>query len=175
MTTAARGVWLPHTEHHPIAQLDRGARAKTRGVVLHINEGTVDGTLSWWKRPNNDVGAHVEIGDSRIVQCVPLDRVAFHAGAANEFSIGLEHAGFASRSRADWLNGHHHELALSANRGAWILHEYHLGHPVYGHNIWRHGDGGFDWGGHPGCPGPGFPLDVWIRLCHDAYYGHWGR
>jgi hypothetical protein len=109
-TERGSGLWLPHTERHPINQLDVGPRAATRGVVLHINEGTFEGTLSWWSRPGNNVGAHIEVGDGRVAQCVALEREAFHAE-----------------------------------------------------------------GGHPDCPGPHFPLDVWLRLCHDAYYGHWGR
>jgi N-acetyl-anhydromuramyl-L-alanine amidase AmpD len=172
-TERGSGLWLPHTERHPINQLDVGPRGETRGVVLHINEGTFEGTLSWWSRPGNNVGAHIEVGDGRVAQCVALEREAFHAAGANSFTIGIEHAGMHLRSRDQWLNGHHTELALSANRGAWILHEWDLGHPVYGHNVWRHRD--FPEGGHPDCPGPHFPLDVWLRLCHDAYYGHWGR
>lgn len=176
------GKWLPNTEHHPIGAIDHGHREETRGLVLHINEGTVEGTLSWWeldptRKPagTRGVGAHIEIGDNRAIQCAPLDHVCWHAGDANHFAVGIEHAGQAERTRLDWLCNHHHELALSANRGAWCLHEFELGRPIYRHNIWKHGDGGAAWGNHPGCPGAGFPLDVWLRLCHDAYYGHWGR
>lgn len=182
LTAAPPGIWLPHTTHHPISELDHGPREQTRGVVLHINQGTYDGTLSWWaldpaRKPENTrgVGAHIEIGDSRVAQCLRLDHKAWHAGAANAFTVGIEHAGVIAWTRDQWLNHHHHELALSANRGAWILHQWNLGHPVYGHNVWKHGDGGDAWGGHPDCPGPHFPLDVWLRLAHDAYYGHWGR
>jgi len=96
------------------------------------------------------VGAHVEIGSDRVYQLVPLDHVAWHAVDANAFSVGFEHAGYG-RSRAEWLDAGH-ELAYSANRAAWVLHQWKLGAPRYGHNVWPHSWGGVAWGNHD-CPG----------------------
>jgi N-acetyl-anhydromuramyl-L-alanine amidase AmpD len=165
-------LWLPNTTRHPIAKLDHGPRSETRGVVIHVNDGTFDGTISWFEGGAGGVGAHLEIGSDRVWQLADLRSKCWHAVDANAFSIGFEHAGFG-RSRDEWLKAGH-ELAYSANRAAWVLHEYNLGHPSYGHNIWPHSWGGVNWGNHD-CPGPAFPWDVWMRLAHDAYYGHWGR
>ena len=168
------GVWLPNTTRHPIAKLDHGERPRTEGIVLHINVGTFDGTIGWFEGGANGVGAHLEIGDGKVWQLLGLERKAWHAGAANDHLIGFEHAGYPAWTHADWLHHHHSELALSANRGAWVLHQWDLGPPKLEHNIYRHSDGGAAWGGHD-CPGRNFPLDAWLALCHDAYYGHWGR
>lgn len=122
------GVWLPNTKRHPIAAIDHGLRPQTKGVVIHVNDGYFDGTISWFSGGAGGVGAHVEIGDNRVWQLASLDRKCWHAVAANAFSIGFEHAGFGKQSRADWLNDGH-ELAYSANRAAWVMHEYGLGRP----------------------------------------------
>jgi hypothetical protein len=175
------GVWLPHTTRHPIPALDHGARPRTTGIVIHINVGTFDGTIAWFEKPSDEkpegtrgVGAHLEVGDGRVWQLAGLDRKCWHAGAANDHTIGFEHAGVPAWTRDDWLRHHHTELALSANRGAWVLHEFGLGRPRRHVNIFRHSDGGAAWGGHD-CPGAHFPLDVWEELCLDAYLAHWGR
>lgn len=168
------GIWLPHTEHHPIPLIDHGPINGPKGIVLHINQGTYDGTIGWFSNPAaGGIGAHLEIGDGRVAQLASLDRKCWHAGAGND-RVGFEHAGTTARTREQWLHDHHTELALSANRGAWVLHEFNLGRPKLEKNIWRHSDGGQAWGGHA-CPGPSFPVDVWLDLCMDAYMGHWGR
>jgi hypothetical protein len=169
-------IWLPNTTKHYIQCIDKGPRPQNKGLVLHINDGTFAGTISWFENSKRQelTGAHFEFGDGKAWQLLPLGRKAWHAGAANEFSVGLEHAGVEAWTRSDWLNKHHTELALSANRGAWILHEYNLGRPKLNVNVWRHSYGGAAWGGHA-CPGPNFPVDMWLKMCTDAYLGHWGR
>jgi N-acetylmuramoyl-L-alanine amidase-like protein len=176
--TSGHGVvWLPHTKAHPISCIDHGVRPETRGIVIHVNDGSFDGTISWFSQgPSGGakgVGAHLEIGDDRVWQLAPLDRKCWHAVQANAFAIGFEHVGFGKQTRADWLQASH-ELAFSANRAAWVLHEYELGQPKLNHNIWPHSYGGAAWGGHA-CPGTGFPWDHWLAMCGDAYQAHWGR
>jgi N-acetyl-anhydromuramyl-L-alanine amidase AmpD len=166
------GVWLPYTTHHRMPILEHGRRPETRGVVVHVNDGTFDGTISWFSGGSEGVGAHIEVGEGRVWQLADLNAKCWHAVDANEFAIGIEHAGFG-RSRDEWLDSLQ-ELLYSANRTAWILHQYNLGKPHYGHNIWPHSWGGVNWGNHD-CPGPNFPWDTWMEAVNDAYYGHWGR
>lgn len=164
--------WLPNTTRHHMPNLEHGRRPQTRGVVIHVNDGTFDGTISWFSGGSGGVGAHLEVGQGRVWQLADLDAKCWHAVNANAFAIGIEHAGFG-RSEHEWLSNLQ-ELYYSANRTAWILHEYNLGKPSYGHNIWPHSWGGASWGGHA-CPGPYFPWKMWMHACNDAYYGHWGR
>lgn len=52
-------------------------------IVLHDTEGggTPEGVVSYWEGNGNLIAAHFVIGkDGHIVQCVPLDVIAHHAG-----------------------------------------------------------------------------------------------
>jgi N-acetyl-anhydromuramyl-L-alanine amidase AmpD len=168
-----QGVWLPNTAVHRIPLIEKGLRPRTTAIVIHVNDGYFDGTIQWFSGGAHGVGAHVEIGNDRVWQLASLDQKCWHAVDANAFSIGFEHAGFGKQSRSDWL-GAGHELAFSANRASWVLHEYSLGEPKLNHNIFPHSYGGASWGGHA-CPGANFPWKEWLAMCHDAYHAHWGR
>ncbi len=54
-----------------------------RYIVLHDTEGagTPESVVSYWDGADNGVAAHFVIGkDGHVVQCVPLDEIAHHAG-----------------------------------------------------------------------------------------------
>jgi N-acetyl-anhydromuramyl-L-alanine amidase AmpD len=56
-----------------------------RYIVLHDTEGSgsPQSVINWWAGNGNRVAAHFVIGrDGSIWQCVPLDRIAHHAGYA---------------------------------------------------------------------------------------------
>lgn len=167
--------WVPNTRRHIIARLDHGALSTVKFVVIHINEGTTAGTLSWWAEPGHEAdGAHVQVSkDGTAYQVASLRRKLWHAGDANDESVGIEHEGF-SHSTHPHDSRPHVQLHASANRAAWILHECGLGRPKHGKNLFGHGEGGAAWGGHPLCPGP-WPWDEYVDLCLDAYVSHWGR
>src|SRR3989344_3846164 len=87
--------------------------------VIHIQQGTQQGTLSWFKNPASQVSAHVAIAKSGEVDtCVDERDTAYHAGRINApvapvlkkdllgriitpnlYTIGIECAGF----RGDWF------------------------------------------------------------------------
>ena len=63
-----------------------------RYIVLHDTEGEGDpeSVVSWWSSSGNLVAAHFVVGkDGHIVQCVPLDRIAHHAGYGDTGHNGL--------------------------------------------------------------------------------------
>jgi hypothetical protein len=65
--------------------LDHGDKsaAYQKYIVLHDTEGDSDpaSVISWWDGNGNLVAAHFVVGkDGTIYQCVPLDRIAHHAG-----------------------------------------------------------------------------------------------
>lgn len=168
-------LWLPNTTRHPIPRLDHGPLATVRYVVIHINEGTTAGTLSWWAQPGHEAdGAHLQISkDGRAYQTAALNRKLWHAGAANGESVGFEHEGFSHATHPKDTRPHV-QLHASANRLAWVLHECQLGRPKHGKNYFGHGEGGAAWGGHPDCPGS-WPWAEYQAMAMTAYMEHWGR
>ncbi|KAB1659024.1 N-acetylmuramoyl-L-alanine amidase [Pseudoclavibacter sp. CFCC 11306] len=52
----------------------------------------------------NTASAHYCVGPDEVIQCVPTNRKAWHAGPnANAFTLGYEQTGYAAYSRSDWL------------------------------------------------------------------------
>ena len=119
---------MPQTKAMYTPILDHGIRSETRGVVIHVNAGYYEGTISFFTngRPepwgSEGVGAHFEIGGhgQPPVQFLPLDRVAWHAVDANSYTIGVEHVGFGA-SAQEWTTENFNVIGQSAYRVAWIL------------------------------------------------------
>jgi N-acetylmuramoyl-L-alanine amidase len=83
-------------------------------LVMHFTAGrSADSSVTWLTNPAAKASAHVVIGeDGKIVQLVPLNMIAWHAGKSaynnrvrvNEFSIGIEIAnpGELHRTGSKW-------------------------------------------------------------------------
>lgn len=166
----------PATEKHLIQRINHGTRDRTEGVVVHVMAGTLAGTLSWWERADHEAdGAHLCFGLSRAVQTAPMMAVCWHAPGddaqipgsqnGNYGWVGFEHEGGGTDSRLKWILRRKQRI-MSANRCAWVCFKGGLGKPEYGKNVAKHSD--FPQGGHP-CPGPGFPMDLYIRAAQRAY------
>lgn len=87
------------------------SKAITAVVIHYTGSMNIEGTIAWFKNPASKVSAHYVIGrDGRLVQMVPDDKVAWHAGRSsmrphlpdgdprkelnvNSFSIGIELTG----------------------------------------------------------------------------------
>lgn len=70
------------------AGFDHGAKEAEhqRYIVLHDTEGTdhAQNVINWWDSNGNLVAAHFIVNtDGTVWQCVPLDRIAHHAGYGN--------------------------------------------------------------------------------------------
>jgi N-acetyl-anhydromuramyl-L-alanine amidase AmpD len=76
-------------------------------IVVHDTESeTAKEAVSWFESAESKVSAHYVVDrDGTLYRCVPDDRRAWHAGGSvlagranvNDYSIGIELAGFASR------------------------------------------------------------------------------
>ncbi len=108
---------------------------KTRGgykpvaIVIHIMEGTLAGTDSWFKSPLSDVSAHYGIGfNGEIHQYVDEKDTAWHAGRVHEpcwkliktngpdqyvnpnlYTIGIEHEGDENK---EWTEATYHSSSM---------------------------------------------------------------
>ena len=70
---------------HMYDDLDHGPKPADcqRYVVLHDTEGggEPEDVIDWWESNGNLVAAHFVVGkDGHVAQCVPVDRIAHHAG-----------------------------------------------------------------------------------------------
>lgn len=96
---------------------------KITEITIHSMVGTLNGTIGWFakSRPENPTSAHYSIGsDGRVVQHVPEDCIAYHAGngEVNARSIGIEHedGGDAYSTRPDALYRRSSELVADICR-----------------------------------------------------------
>jgi N-acetylmuramoyl-L-alanine amidase len=122
------------------------------GVVLHVMEGTIDGSDSWFRNPQAQASAHFGTGkDGRVYQWVDTADKAWAQAEGNPRNISIENEGNAG----DALT------AAQVERVAEILAWAHQVHGVplrinddpASQGLGWHGMGGAAWGGHVGCPG----------------------
>lgn len=153
-------------------------------VVVHDMESpetakTAESVAAWFAGPNApQASAHYCIDSDSIVQCVRDQDVAWHAPGANHDGLGLEHAGYARQSRAEWLDAYGIQmLAKSARLTAELCAKY--GIPIRHLNAadLRRGDKGIT--GHVDVsqafrrsdhtdPGASFPWDTYLAMVAGA-------
>jgi hypothetical protein len=143
---------MPGAAWRPVPNFTADGQESVRGVVLHIMEGTLDGSDSWFRNNASQASAHFGVGkDGRIYQWVDTADRAWAQAAGNRTWLSIEHEGHAG----DTLTAK--QLTASAHIIAWA----HTTHDVPlqptdspdGRGIGWHGMGGSAWGGHTGCPG----------------------
>jgi N-acetyl-anhydromuramyl-L-alanine amidase AmpD len=168
---------VPNTPSYFIPRINHGTRTTTKGVVLHVMDGTLAGTLAWFAQDGHEAdGAHLCIGKKDAVQTADLDAVVWHAPGDNSHQAGIqngnheyvaiEHEGKGTDSRAKWVF-RVRQRRLSANRAAWTCYHYGLGMPSFvTGTLVLHSD--FPQGRHA-CPGPGFPKDLYAKAAQRAY------
>ncbi len=65
-------------------------------IVVHTMQGYYQGSMSWFQNPAANVSAHfvMQASDGEVTQMVRLDDKAWHVGAYNGKSLGIEHEGW---------------------------------------------------------------------------------
>lgn len=114
-----------------------GRTASIRGTVLHHNGGnlTVEDCHRAWQ--TREASAHYQVEQGgRIGQLVNDWDTAWHAGDANPWTIGIEHAndGFGPWTISD------ETLEAGAHLVAAVHRKYGLGRPEWGVNVFGHSD-----------------------------------
>jgi N-acetyl-anhydromuramyl-L-alanine amidase AmpD len=147
-------------------------------IVLHSMENEEKGTSAescaqWFRNPASKVSAHYCVDADSVVQCVRDQDVAWHAPGANHNGVGIEHAGRARQSRVEWLDAYGAAmLSRSAELAARLCARYRIPvswlHPpdllagkrgiTSHHNVTK----AFRRGSHRD-PGPGFPIELYVR------------
>ncbi|MGW2346743.1 N-acetylmuramoyl-L-alanine amidase [Streptomyces sp. NPDC001661] len=142
---------------------DRPADYTVDRVVIHVTQGSYQGTLKVFKDPWHGAAAHYVVRqDGHIAQMIRELDVAFHAGNRdyNERSVGIEHEGFVDRPE-DFTDAMYE---ASARLTARICRRYDM--PVDREHIIGHVE-------VPGTdhtdPGQHWDWDRYIRLVKAAY------
>lgn len=113
-----------------------GRRSRLRAIVLHHNAGTLTTEGCYWAWQTRKASAHYQVEvDGTIGQLVADRDTAWHAGKANPYTIGIEHANNRlapawTISEATLENGAHLVAALCL--------AYGLGVPTWGVNVYPH-------------------------------------
>lgn len=127
--------------------------AEVRGVVLHIAQGTYEGTIAWQRNPSAQVSSHFVCGKNsgERAQMVDTDQTAWTQAAGNGRWLSIEFAGYSGERLTE------HQVDFAAQ----ILARAHQAYGVplqladspSDRGLGWHGMGGQAWGNHPACPG----------------------
>lgn len=153
---------LPPLRHVPSPNFSSRNGRPISLIVMHDCEGSYNGSISWFAMPRSQVSAHIVLREDgkEATQMVDFANKAWHAGAFNSISIGVEMSGFARKSfgAPEWQN--------AANICAFLLHKFNLP-PTWakhgnGKGFCSHYDLGAAGGGHTD---PTTDNAVWEHLC----------
>lgn len=107
------------TQLSPNRSSRRGA--PVRAVVIHTTEGGFEGSVAWLRNTGSSASSHYVIGDTKlrsgwaeVVRLVPESQKAWTALSANATTVNYELAGYASRTKADWLGRYRAQLETCA-------------------------------------------------------------
>lgn len=147
-------------------------------IVLHDMEAPETDTVAEnvarnFSTSSRQASAHYCVDNNSRVRCVLDTDVAYHA-PPNTHSIGIEHAGYASQRREDWLDVYSHaELLLSAALTRTLCVKYGIptefvdaaGLLKGKRGITTHAEVSKAWHrtDHTD-PGPNFPMDYYLQL-----------
>ena len=132
---------------------------RPRLFIVHIMEGTLAGTDSWFRNPAAQVSAHFGAGRAgELYQWVGTTNQAWHAEDANDYSIGCECEGDIETGESKLTKpqlemvarAYHWSAKAHPDIGLWLNRR-----PFNGQGLSWHGAGGAAWGGHFDCPGDG--------------------
>lgn len=123
------GVDYPGAEEHPASPenytgADRPSSNTIDKIVIHVTQGSWEGSLEWFKNPQAQASAHYTIRseDGKVGQSVREADIAWHAGnwEYNQTSVGIEHEGWIDEP--EWFTDTMYEA--SAKLTADIAAEY---------------------------------------------------
>jgi N-acetylmuramoyl-L-alanine amidase len=132
-------------------QVARAMRSH-RGVVIHIAEGSFEGTISWQQTPSAQVSSHFIVDlDGTICQMVDTDDLAWAQVAGNPDWLSIENAGFSGRPLTAAQVAACGRIVGRAHREYGV--PLQLADSPSGTGLGHHSMGGDAWGGHYDCPG----------------------
>ncbi len=152
-------------------------------LVIHTMESpekpdTAESVANWFAGSTApQASAHYCVDENSVVQCVHDMDVAWHAPGANHNGIGIEHAGRAAQTKADWADDYSVKmLELSADLAARKCKEFDIPVAWLGPADLVAGKRGIT--GHVQVsqafkksdhsdPGPAFPVQAYLALVRE--------
>jgi len=96
-------------------------------IIIHIMQGSFEGSISWFKNSSSEVSAHYLVSrDGEIIQMVKNTNRAWHAGNHNSRSIGIEHAGYDGADYHSDEYATEDEYQASAMLVRWLTERYNI-------------------------------------------------
>lgn len=92
ITPYPSALWVPADAHN----FTVGRTATIDKVIIHVTQGSYEGSIKWFQDPKAEVSAHyvVRSSDGQITQTVRDSDTAYHAKQANASALGIEHEGY---------------------------------------------------------------------------------
>lgn len=160
-------------------------RSWMKWIVLHSMEApesstTAENVAEWFadQKRAPRASAHYCVDATSIVCSVQEEFMAWHAPGANYYGIGIEHAGYARQTRAQWFDAYSEQtlgrsvwLAARACKRWSIPVQYVDRHQLKAgvHGITTHNEVTHAWGKSTHTdPGDGFPLDWYVEQVNLA-------
>ncbi|MFE7315148.1 peptidoglycan-binding protein [Streptomyces sp. NPDC057555] len=139
--------WRPIPNNHTSNGQDA-----VHGVIIHIMDGSLSGTDSWFRNSSAQASSHFGTGrDGTLYQWVDTGDRAWAQAGGNRTWLSVENEGRGG----DALT--HAQLSRCAEILAWAHRVYGVPLQVTtstsGRGLGYHGMGGAAWGGHTACPG----------------------
>lgn len=132
-----------------------GPMKEQRGLVLHIAEGTFEGTIAWQKNPAAQVSSHFVVDvDGTIAQVVDVDVTAWTQILGNGHWLSVENAGHTPHALTDAQVEANAQLLARCHREFGV--PLQIATSPDGRGLGHHSMGaesGVNWG-HSDCPGP---------------------
>lgn len=129
-----------------------GGMIEHLGLVLHVEQGTQEGTDSWFHNPASQVSAHFGVSRTGVVtQWVDTDDKAWAEAAGNPYWLSIEIEGYSGdEATLGQLDAIARLYAWGVTTFGWPMAT--TDDPQHGGLGW-HGMGGAAWGSHVFCPG----------------------
>jgi hypothetical protein len=122
------------------------------GVVIHIAQGSYEGTISWFHNPAASTGSHFVVDyDGSIAQLIDTDINSWCQADGNMAWLSVENAGFSGKPLTDAQVAANAKILRKANQVYGV--PFQVTNDPYGRGLGHHAMGGVAWGGHFDCPG----------------------
>lgn len=137
---------------HPVRNYTEGGQEQVLGVVVHIMDGTLEGSQSWFNNPASQASSHFGTGkDGELRQWVDTADRAWAQAGGNRTYLSVENEGRGGDALTKA------QITANAKVLAWAYKTkgvpLRLAKYAGDKGLAYHALGGSAWGSHPNCPG----------------------